>query len=44
VADRVIGILVSDGDQPTAASYVVRDPEEVAIFLEELVKFTEKES
>ena len=44
VADRGIGILVSDGEQPTAASYVVRDPDEVVIFLGELVKLAEKES
>ena len=44
VADQGIGSLVSDGEQPTAASYVVRNPDEVVIFLEELVRLAEKES
>jgi alpha,alpha-trehalase len=44
ITGRGIGILVSEDSKPTAASYVVRDPGEVAVFLEELVKLAEKES
>jgi alpha,alpha-trehalase len=44
VNERGIGILVSEDSKPTAANYVVRDPGEVAVFLEELVKLAEKES
>jgi alpha,alpha-trehalase len=44
IAGRGIGILVSEDNSPTAASYVVRNPDEVAVFLEELVKLAEKES
>jgi alpha,alpha-trehalase len=43
VADRGIGILVADHDQPTYARYVARNPDEVAAFLQELVKLAEKE-
>jgi alpha,alpha-trehalase len=44
VADRGIGILVSENSRPTAASYIVRDPGEVTTFLEELVNLAEKET
>ncbi len=44
IADRGIGILVSKVDHQTAARYRVQDPDEVASFLEELVKLAEKES
>jgi alpha,alpha-trehalase len=44
VADCGIGVLVSEDDQQTAAHYVVRDTDEVAELLEELVDFAEKES
>lgn len=43
IAHRGIGILVTDSDRLTAAHYVLRDPDQVTIFLEELVKLAEKE-
>ena len=42
VAERGIGILVSDGDQRTAATYRLRNPSEVAVFLERLLQVYEK--
>ena len=42
VADRGIGILVSGGDQRTTADYTVRDPNEVTIFLEQLLQLFRK--
>ncbi|TKB05963.1 trehalose-phosphatase [Desulforhopalus sp. IMCC35007] len=42
IADRGIGILVSDHTRETAARYVLRDPHEVVLFLEELVRLCEK--
>jgi trehalose-phosphatase len=41
VAGRGIGILVSNGDQWTPATYTLRDPSEVAAFLEQLLQLFE---
>ncbi len=43
IADIGIGILVSEDNQATAATYRVNNPDEVAIFLEELLKFAGEE-
>lgn len=43
IADRGIGILVSDTNRETAAGYRLRDPAETAEFLEKLVAVAEKE-
>jgi len=43
IAENGIGILVSEEDQDTFASYVLQDPGEVAVFLEELVNLAEIE-
>ncbi len=43
VAGRGIGILVSDDHQQTAATYTVRNTDEVADFLETLVESAEKQ-
>ncbi|MFO7963123.1 MAG: trehalose-phosphatase [Desulfobacterales bacterium] len=44
IEQRGIGILVTDRDRMTAASHVLQNPEEVTVFLEELVKLSEKVS
>ena len=43
IVDRGIGVLVTENNQSTYASYVLRDPDEVAVFIEELVKLAELE-
>jgi alpha,alpha-trehalase len=43
VAGRGIGILVTEDDRPTAAGYTLRDPGQVADFLEELANLAERE-
>ncbi|MDZ7721316.1 MAG: trehalose-phosphatase [candidate division KSB1 bacterium] len=44
LSDRGIGILVTEGDQETAASYTLQDPDKVAEFLSILENQAEKES
>jgi len=44
ISDKGIGILVSEENQPTAASYILRNTAEVADFLHVLVNQAEKES
>ncbi len=44
IAESGIGILVSESQKKSYASYIVRNPEEVQKFLEELVVVAEKES
>ncbi len=43
IADSGIGILVAEEDQETAARYVLRNPDEVTVLLEELVTLAEIE-
>ncbi len=43
IADHGIGILVAEEDQETAAGYVLRNPDEVSVLLEELVRLSELE-
>ncbi|MFW6056543.1 MAG: trehalose-phosphatase, partial [Chloroflexota bacterium] len=43
IADFGIGILVAEDDQETAARYVLRNPDEVTVLLEELVTLAELE-
>jgi trehalose 6-phosphate phosphatase len=39
LADRGVGIVVEDGSRPTAASYVLKHPEEVRSFLRHLISW-----
>jgi len=42
VADRGIGIVVAAGARPTAASYVLKHPEEVHAFLRHLISWLKR--
>ncbi|MEN6466036.1 MAG: trehalose-phosphatase, partial [Syntrophaceae bacterium] len=44
VENRGVGILVSDEERPSSARYRLKDPAEVAVFLEALAKIAEQRS